>query len=126
MSFGESIATCFSKYADFTGRASRPEYWWFYLFVFVVNLVLMFTWIGSFSDPFRSSFPSGLILSFVFGLVVLLPSLAALVRRLHDTGKSGAYFFFVLIPFVGGIILLVFLAIEGDPGPNMYGPAPVR
>ena len=115
MGFGDAIKTCFSKYAEFKGRASRPEYWWFflsYLIVYVVALVLM------------SANRSFSILVWIVLLAYFLPLLAAGVRRLHDTGKSGWWYLIALVPFVGGIILLVLLAAEGQPTPNEYGPPP--
>ena len=124
MTFGESISTCLSKYADFGGRAARPEFWWFYLFIAIVNWALMFTWYASLTDPLNTGFPPGLIFSFIVGLATLLPVLAAAVRRLHDTGKSGAAIFISLIPIVGSIILIVWLATEGTAGPNQYGEKP--
>lgn len=116
MSFGDAIKTCFGKYADFKGRASRGEYWWFflsYIVAYVVALIL-------------SSAIKSLFLPLVLVLVVayIVPLLAAAVRRLHDTGKSGWYYFIGLIPLVGPILLIVYLATEGNPGANMYGPPP--
>ncbi|MCJ7725024.1 MAG: DUF805 domain-containing protein [Acidimicrobiia bacterium] len=126
MTFGEAISTCLKKYADFTGRAARPEFWWFYLFIAIVNWVLVFTWYSSLSDPFNDSVPPGLVLSFVVGLALFLPILAAGVRRLHDTGKSGAALFIGMIPIAGAILLIVWLATEGTRGPNQYGEPPTR
>ena len=106
MNFGEAISTGFTKYADFTGRARRSEYWWWLLFVVsvtVVTVLINFT----------------LYVIAVIGL--LLPGIAVSVRRLHDTGRSGWFYFIVLVPLVGGIILLVWMATEGNPGPNQYG-----
>jgi uncharacterized membrane protein YhaH (DUF805 family) len=118
MGFGEAIATCFRKYGDFTGRAAPGEYWWFVLFhlLVVAALLLLITPIGAVA----------LVLLIVYGLAVVVPNFAVLVRRLHDTGRSGAYYFVSWIPFVGGIILLVLLVQSGTLGPNQYGPAPAR
>jgi uncharacterized membrane protein YhaH (DUF805 family) len=115
MGFGDAIKTCFTKYAEFKGRASRPEYWWFflsYVILYVVAYLLM-----SASRSFQ-------ILLWIVVLAYFLPLLAAGVRRLHDTGKSGWWYFIVLVPLVGWIILLVLLAGEGQPVPNEYGPPP--
>lgn len=95
MNFEEAVKTCLTKYVDFSGRASRPEYWWFFLFLVLVSLVLSY-----FSE----------ILSGVFSLAMLLPSLAAGVRRLHDTERSGWWLLIVLVPFVGWIIAIILLA----------------
>ena len=95
MTFQESIKVCFSKYADFTGRASRAEYWWFMLFILLVSLA------ASTISP---------VLSGLFSLATLLPCLAAATRRLHDTNRSGWWQLVALIPVVDFIIVLVFLA----------------
>lgn len=124
MSFGESITTCFGKYADFTGRASRAEFWWFYLFILVVNVLLYLTWVSALADPDPDNLPAGAFLSLIFGLATLLPLLAAMTRRLHDTGRSGGYIFVALVPFVGSIILIVWLASLGTPATNRYGEPP--
>jgi uncharacterized membrane protein YhaH (DUF805 family) len=109
MTFAESIQTCFSKYADFNGRARRSEYWWFVLFIILVSLALAMV-----SD----------IVSGLFSLGVLLPSIAAAARRLHDTNRSGWWQLIALIPIIGGIVLIVFLAQEGAIEANQYGEMP--
>lgn len=93
MTFFESILICFSKYADFNGRATRAEFWWFGLFITLVAWALTY-----FSET----------LSAVFMIAVLLPLLAVGTRRLRDSGKSGWWQLFLLVP-VGGLILLGFL-----------------
>lgn len=98
MTFQESIKVCFSKYADFTGRASRSEYWWFVLFLMLVSVAL------SYVSPTASA---------LFSIGTLLPAIAAATRRLHDTNRSGWWQLIVLVPLVGTIILIVFLAQEG-------------
>ena len=97
MTFQESIRTCFTKYVDFNGRASRSEYWWFFLFLVVVSVVL-----SLFSHE----------LYIVFSLATLLPSIAAAARRLHDTNRSGWWQLIVFLPIVGWIVLIIFLAQE--------------
>lgn len=109
MTFFESIKTCFSKYAEFDGRASRPEYWWWVLFYFLVSAAL-----GMVSE----------IASGVFSLAVLLPYLAVGARRLHDTDRSGWLQLIGIIPVIGWIILIVWFVQEGKE-PNRYGAAPV-
>lgn len=111
------------KYADFTGRVRRAEFWWFalmnfvaYIGIFVVALILV-----SISDALTSI---AIILYVVYLLGVLVPGLAVAVRRLHDTGKSGWMLLIGLIPFVGPIVLLVFYLIDGQPGENQYGASP--
>jgi uncharacterized membrane protein YhaH (DUF805 family) len=98
MTFFESIRTCFAKYADFNGCASRSEFWWWLLFNVIVSFVL-----GIFSDK----------LPLVFSLAVLLPNIAVTTRRLHDTDRSGWWQLIGLIPLVGWIVLLVWCAQEG-------------
>ncbi|PTT79259.1 DUF805 domain-containing protein [Pelomonas sp. HMWF004] len=97
MNFQDAIRTCFSKYADFSGRASRPEYWWFFLFLMLVYIAASLI-----SD----------VAYWVTALVTLLPSLAAGARRLHDTGRSAWWLLIGLVPVIGGIVLLVLLAQE--------------
>lgn len=94
MNFQQSIKLCFSKYADFNGRASRPEYWWFALFIFLASAVL--------------SMVSNLLPG-IFAVATLLPSLAVAVRRLHDTERSGWWLLVGLVPVVGFIVLIVFM-----------------
>ena len=97
MTFQESIKVCLTKYADFSGRATRSEYWWFFLFIILVGVA--------------TSFVSS-TLSLVFSLATLLPSIAAATRRLHDTNRNGWWQLVCLVPVVGIIVLLVFLAQE--------------
>ena len=133
MSFTEAIATCFRKYAEFRGRASRPEFWWFVLIYYIVILMPVVPLIAldsksSLDQPGFDESVSGVAIFFVFltGVAVLafiIPYLAAGVRRLHDTGKSGWWWLLGLLPF-GWIVLLVFLVGEGDQGWNQYGPPP--
>jgi len=98
MTFQESVKVCFAKYADFTGRASRSEYWWFFLFILLVSAAT-----SLFSNT----------LSGLFSLATLVPSIAAAARRLHDTNRSGWWQLIVLVPVVGLVVLIVFLAQEG-------------
>jgi uncharacterized membrane protein YhaH (DUF805 family) len=107
MTFGESIKTCFSRYADFNGRASRSEYWWWSLFVVLASLAA--TVINE-------------TVSILFSLGTLLPCLAVGARRLHDTNRSGWLLLLGLIPFIGWIVLIIWTAQEGKE-PNQYGPA---
>ena len=110
MTFQESIKTCFSKYADFNGRAVRSEYWWFALFIVLVSMGL-----GIISE----------IVSGLFSLAVLIPSIAAATRRLHDTNRSGWWQLIAFIPFIGWIIIIIFLAQEGNSDTNQYGHKPI-
>ncbi|GAA3903584.1 DUF805 domain-containing protein [Streptomyces lacrimifluminis] len=102
------------KYAVFSGRARRKEYWMFTLFSLIVDVVLVVI----------DSFIGVQILSGVYALAVLLPTLAVAARRLHDTGRSGWWILFGIIPVVGWITLLVFLCLDGEQGENKYGHNP--
>ncbi|MFG2308760.1 DUF805 domain-containing protein [Streptomyces sp. NPDC048566] len=102
------------KYAVFSGRARRQEYWMFFLFNLIIAIVLAIL-----GRAMGTSILSGL-----YSLAVLLPGLGVAVRRLHDTDRSGWWILIGLIPLVGAIILIVFLASEGKREPNQYGPNP--
>lgn len=109
------------KYATFTGRSRRKEYWFFQLFVVIGSVVLIlldetFGWL----DTDTGFGP----LSFVFGLAMLLPNLAVAVRRLHDTDRSGWWLLLSLIPIIGGLVLLVFFILDSTPGTNRFGENP--
>jgi uncharacterized membrane protein YhaH (DUF805 family) len=131
MSLGESLTSVFNKYATFTGRARRSEYWWFsicyYAIVFIFNfaqlgmLVQVMTGEMSFSDP---SYTIMLMASVVIGLGLFLPALAVTVRRLHDIGKSGWNLLWAAIPLVGVIIVLVWMCQDSDVVANKYGESP--
>lgn len=114
MGFGDAVKTCFTKYVDFQGRATRAEYWWFFL-SYVIVYFLAFVLAGVIES---------MALVWIAVLAYFLPLLAAAVRRLHDTGRSGWWYLIALVPLVGFIILIVFLAGEGNPGQNEYGPPP--
>lgn len=126
MSFGEAIKTCFQKYADFRGRASRPEFWWFVLLYSIVVFALTWPYVFGWPSFDGSSEDAvslfGLLTGLAF-LALLLPYLAVGARRLHDTGKSGAWWFIGLVSF-GWVVLLVFFASDGDQDWNRYGPPP--
>jgi len=109
------------KYADFSGRARRAEYWWFYLFVIIAFVIASI--LDSLLGFGGSVGPYG-ILSAILGLAMLVPSLAAGVRRLHDTDRSGWWLLIALIPLVGAIVLLVFYVSEGTRGDNRFGQDP--
>ena len=103
------------KYAVFSGRARRKEYWMFLLFNIIIGLVLGgIAWLAGGPD----------VLGSIYGLVVLIPGIAVSVRRLHDTDRSGWWLLIGLIPLIGTIVLLVFMAQDSQPGANQYGPNP--
>jgi uncharacterized membrane protein YhaH (DUF805 family) len=135
MSFGDAVRTCFNKYATFDGRASRSEFWWFYLFsvlaIFVIYLLpVVFGWIGAAAGDnvigtiFGILAVIALILVFVVYLALIIPMLAVGCRRLHDRGQSGWLQLLILVP-CGNIVLIIFWIMEGTPGDNVYGPKPV-
>lgn len=119
------------RYADFKGRSRRKEYWLFALLIFVVTLIitaLIFAMTGK-PSPEATMTMSGpfATLMFVFGLLVLaifIPSLAVQVRRFHDQDKSGWFVLLNFIPYVGGLVVLVFMCLDGTPGPNRFGEDP--
>jgi len=113
--------TVLKKYAVFNERARRKEYWFFFLFNVIISIAL--TFIDEATGSFDAKSGMGL-LGGIYGLALLIPSIAVAVRRLHDTGRSGWWLFIVVIPLIGVIVLLVFLAQDSKPGKNQYGPNP--
>jgi len=111
MNFQTSVQTCFKKYADFNGRASRSEYWWFALAMFLVSLVLAVI--------------SSTLVN-LFSLATLLPSLAVGARRLHDTDRSGWWQLLWIIPVIGWIVMIVFLVQQGQTEDNRFGAPPTE
>ena len=106
------------KYAVFTGRARRKEFWIFCLCNVIIGVVLgILGLIPGIGKVFS-------ILSYVYSLGVLVPGIAVGVRRLHDTNRTGLFLLLGLIPLVGAIILIVFMVQEGTSGDNQYGPNP--
>jgi uncharacterized membrane protein YhaH (DUF805 family) len=103
------------KYAQFSGRARRTEYWMFVLFNLIISMVLAFVE-GLLGSPG--------VIGLLYGLAVLLPSIAVSVRRLHDTDRSGWWLLVALVPLIGVIVLIVFAAQDSKPGDNAYGPNP--
>lgn len=116
--FGDAISICFSKYATFSGRAGRAEFWWWMLFNFLVSVVFT-TAAGLFNGSFL-----GTLFTWFNGAVsiaLLIPSLAVAWRRLHDLGKGGGWYFINLIPLVGSIIYIVWCCQRGEQYPNRFG-----
>jgi len=103
------------KYAVFSGRAQRMEYWMFFLFNFIIAFALGFIE-GIFGGPG--------ILGTLYSLAVLIPGIAVTVRRLHDTDRTGWWVLIGLVPIIGFIVLLVFMVLDGTEGENKYGPNP--
>jgi uncharacterized membrane protein YhaH (DUF805 family) len=111
------------KYAVFTGRARRKEYWMFVLYNFLISIGIGIVDSLLGLRIVNSNVNLG-VLGSLYSLAVLIPSLAVAVRRLHDTEHSGWWIFISLIPLIGFIVLLVFLVTDGQPGGNKYGPNP--
>jgi uncharacterized membrane protein YhaH (DUF805 family) len=116
MTFFEAVAKCYRKYFTFKGRASRSEYWWCFVaaFLFAWPLLLAETKEGTWFT----------ILSFIYFMLtlsVVMPLLSAWTRRMHDVGKSGWSWLFILIPVVGVILVLRWTTKEGSPEANKYG-----
>lgn len=121
------------RYADFQGRSRRKEYWMFALGVIIVYIVLAVVGgmlLGAGSAVSGSDDVGGLlsspvfILIGIFALAILIPSIAVQVRRFHDQDKSGWFVLLGLIPYLGGLIIIVFMCLEGTRGPNRFGPDP--
>jgi uncharacterized membrane protein YhaH (DUF805 family) len=112
------------RYAEFSGRSRRMEYWMFTLVhgIIILVLVLGITGFGIMKQPAIGA-TSGLIAG-AYGLAALIPCFAVTVRRLHDTDKSGWWILISLVPIVGGIALLVMTVLDGTRGSNQYGPDP--
>lgn len=106
MNFVEAVKTCLSKYADFKGRAARPEFWWFMLFCMLASVVT-----AVISER----------LSGVVSLLLILPAIAATARRLHDIDKSGWWQLVSLVPFVGWLIVLYWYLQPTQPQANRFG-----
>jgi uncharacterized membrane protein YhaH (DUF805 family) len=102
------------KYAVFSGRARRKEYWMYFLFNIIIGICIAIV-----DAVVHVGF-----LQLIYSLALLIPSLAVAVRRLHDTGKSGWWLLIGLVPFAGVIILIVLFCLDSEPGTNAYGPNP--
>ena len=107
--FFEAVKLFFLNYINFSGRSRRSEYWYFFLFNCIMGFLL------------------GLIVpdwTWIWSLIVLVPSISLTIRRLHDVGKSGWWYLMGLIPLAGAVILLIQLCKDSDPQPNEWGPSP--
>lgn len=104
---------------DFSGRSRRKEYWMYSLFYFIIVIIL-----GFLEDVFGVVVDEIGILTGLIGLILIIPSLSVLFRRLHDTGRSAWWILIGLIPLIGAIVLLIFTLLDSEPGSNKYGPNP--
>ena len=108
-------------YADFNGRARRKDYWMFVLWNLIVAIVLGVI-LGALVA--FTGIKALMVVAYLYGLAVLIPSIALGVRRLHDIGKSGLWYLSCLVPVVGSILLLIFFCLDSQPGPNKWGANP--
>jgi uncharacterized membrane protein YhaH (DUF805 family) len=146
MTFGQSIKHVFGNYATFQGRASRSEFWWWYLFTSIVSFVVFIPAIPWYNELLNSSMNQagnavmvmppitglatvGLALSTIWTLAILIPTIAVAARRLHDSNKSGwlLLLWFLSCCFgIGAIILIILWILPSTPGPNRYGEGPAQ
>jgi len=112
------------NYATFSGRARRSEYWYFVLFNFIFSVLAVMIGIAVGASIGAAGFVAIYLIYLIYQIAILIPSLAVIVRRLHDVGKSGWYFFISFIPLVGIVWLIVLLVTEGEPYDNQYGANP--
>lgn len=124
MDFQTAVRTVLlEKYATFSGRAPRSEFWWFFLFSILCNVVLSFIDRGLFGGMAGGEGVG--ILGALFSLAVLLPSIAVGVRRMHDQDRTGWWLLIAFVPLIGALVLLYFYVQKGTEGPNQYGPDPL-
>ncbi len=126
MGFGEAVKSFWSHYSKFKGRSRRSEYWWIQLFLVLTNLAVAaidLVLMNGDVDRFIANGGGGIV-GLIWILVTIVPALAVLVRRLHDTGKSGWWALIGFVPLVGGIVLLVFTVLDSDAGGNKFGESP--
>ena len=148
LSFMEAVKKCFANYANFKGRARRSEFWWWMLFTYIVNCVLYIPVLMLFAkkqalinegmnvalqggdlSAIEAQDPTTMLICFcvllgIVSLILLIPSLAVMCRRLHDVGKSGKLMWLFLLCGIGYPICLILCIPDGNPQPNQYGPSP--
>ena len=125
MNFIESIQTCYKKFFDFSGRASKSEYWWFQAAFVPLSIFVVIASEDENIEKLSDLILSFYLLCFVVVLASIIPLITVTVRRFHDTNKSGWYFLLGLIPLVGSLIVTVMMIPEGTKGKNKYGPNPI-
>ncbi|UWQ19156.1 DUF805 domain-containing protein [Jannaschia sp. M317] len=117
MTFADAVRRCLTTgYANFNGRAGRPEFWWFALFGFGANLAVQLIDAILFGSDGIGLFEG------LFTLAILVPSLAVGARRLHDIDRSGWWQAILLVPLIGILVMIYFWAQRGIEGPNRFGP----
>ena len=123
MSFQEAVQSGFRRWNQTDGRASRSEYWWWTLF-YVLVLFGAGVVLGILGYAGRAAASVGVLVSAVAFLLLIVPSLTVGIRRLHDTDRSGWWLLLGLVPYIGGLILLIIFCLDGSPGPNRFGDRP--
>jgi uncharacterized membrane protein YhaH (DUF805 family) len=121
MSFPTAVKTGFLKYVEFSGRASRAEYWWFLLFTILVSVAFIGVAIVAFPEAERAID----IASRIGQLIFFLPTLSMSARRLHDIDKSGWNYLWGLLPIIGWIMIIIWFCRRGTPGMNRFGADPL-
>ncbi|MEH6570216.1 MAG: DUF805 domain-containing protein [Halioglobus sp.] len=120
----EAVKTVLAKYATFTGRAARPELWWYVLFIFLLNIGLAIIE-GAVLAPILGfdafSKDAGQPLRVISSLIFLLPSMAVMVRRLHDIDRSAWWYLIIFVPVIGVLLLIFWATMPGTEGSNQYG-----
>lgn len=127
MSFSDAVSTCLGKYADFSGRAGRPEFWWF--FVFNIAASLMASIFDGLAGTDVTSTPltgdQGIV-GILVTLALVVPNLSVGARRLHDTGRPAWWLLLLLVPCLGILVLIAFFCLPSQPQPNQYGEPPLQ
>lgn len=113
MTFPEAVSSGLSKYATFSGRATRSEYWWFFLFTVLAQVVATFV---------DSSIGNSGLVAGIVGLALLLPTIAVTARRFHDIDKAGWWMLIPLLPVIGFILYIIWMCTKGSLGENRFGP----
>jgi uncharacterized membrane protein YhaH (DUF805 family) len=122
MGFGDALRTCWKKYGDFDGRAVRSEFWWWILFVTLLQVaasIVLTVFLIVFQDAGFLQW-LGVMIFMIVALALILPSIAVSVRRLHDRDLSGWWYLLGFVP-LGSIVLFVWYVLPGTPGPNRFG-----
>ena len=114
--FIDAIKLAFKNYINFNGRSRRSEYWWFVLFNLIIQIIIIIL-----ANLITKNL---MFLSYIYSLIIFLPGLGLVIRRLHDIGKSGWYIFIAFIPIVGVFILLYFFCLDSENQSNEYGESP--
>ena len=126
MSFKEAVVSCFYK-VTFSGRASRAEYWWYMLFYTIAEvgiIVVLFAFLRLVGGDNKVVVTLATAVNALVVLLLAIPGICVSIRRLHDVGLSGYYYLLNLIPYAGGIVMLILMLLPSKPEENEYGPAP--